>query len=136
MDFREASRIYGIPVAALYKLKKKGVITEPLTFAERAHLVVVEAVWGDNELLRMQLSKKTKKVRLSLIEKPSLTRLERHILTRFKKHYENNGGEWLQVKTVEEEVRTLYKIPLDQKLKDTVRKMRRKAKYEVRKTVR
>jgi hypothetical protein len=95
---------------------------------------VVAAGWGDNELLRMQLSRKHRKIRLSLIEKPNLTRVERHILTRFKRHYKNNDGKWLQLKTVEEEVKTLFKIPLDQRLKDTVRKMRRKARYEVNKS--
>ena len=132
MEYKEASRVYGIPVTALYMLKKEGVIGEPLTLTERAHLLVVSKIWGNNTFLRMQLSKKHKKVRLSLIENPELTRVERHILTRFKNHYKQNDGEWLYGKVVEKEVSSLFKIPLDQALRDTVRKMKRKAKYQVR----
>lgn len=133
MDYKEASRIYTIPVAALYMLKKEGVIGEPLTLIERAHLLVVSKIWGKNAFLRMQLSRKTKKVRLKLIEKPELTRVERHILTRFRNHYEQNNGEWLYREVVEKEVSSLFKIPLDQRLRDTVRKMRQKAKNDIKK---
>ncbi|MDO9527681.1 MAG: hypothetical protein Q7J27_00815 [Syntrophales bacterium] len=135
MDYKEAARIYNIPVAAFGRMRRKGLIGKTIEQSDKPCLMFLCKMWGDDGFLRMQLSQKTKEKRLTLIKTLELNRLERHILTRFQKHYEQGDGQWLYAKMVEEEVGSLFKIPLDQKLRDTVRRMRQKAKNDVRKTV-
>ena len=133
MDYKEAARIYDIPISAFNRMRKKGLIGKTIEQSDKPYFMFLCKIWGDDGFLRMQLSRKRKKVRLNMIETPELNRLERHILTRFQKHYEQNDGQWLYAKMVEKEVSSLFKIPLNQELKDTVRRMRRKARYEVKK---
>ena len=134
MEYREASRIFNIPVSAFRRMKKKGLIDgdEIIRPKDKPYLMFLCEIWGDNEFLRMQILKKSKKVRLSLMERPELTRVERHILTRFKNHYNTNNGEWLYAEVVEGEVSSLFKVPLDQRLRNTVRRMRQKAKNDIK----
>jgi len=135
MDYKEAARVFGIPVAAFGRMKKQGLIDGDKVIKpnERPYFMFLCKIWGDNGYLRMQLARKNKKVRLSLIERPELTRIERHILTRFLNHYKLGNSEWLYAETVEKEVGSLFKVHLDQGLRSTVKRMRQKAKDEVKK---
>jgi len=136
MDYKEASRIFNIPVPAFNRMKKKGLIDGTIEQSDKPYLIFLCKIWGDNEFLRMQLSQKTKKVRLRLIEPKRLNRLERHILTRFENHYRKSDGEWLYAGIVEQEVRSLFKIPItqNQSLRKIVLRMRQKAKNKVRRS--
>ena len=135
MDYKTASEVFGIPVAAFRRMKKQGLIDGDKVIKpnEKPYFMFLCKIWGDNGYLRMQLARKKIKVRLSLIERPELTRIERHILTRFLNHYKQSNTEWLYAKVVEKEVSSLFSVPLNQGLKNTVKRMRQRAKDEVKK---
>lgn len=67
MTYEEASKRYNIPVDALNLLHSKGKIGKPLRKSDEGPLYMFSRIWGDDELLVMQLENLSMPERLALI---------------------------------------------------------------------
>lgn len=116
-----------LPVKVLKDLKAAGFIDE----TENSQKVVdaVKFIWGNSNYLKMQLSSFSIKRQKRLISKSGYSKVDAYIYARYK----NKGyGEKIFVQQVLGELKHYYKVEPTNKIKNTIKKIRKKVYDEKR----
>jgi hypothetical protein len=114
MNYKGISELSGLNQKTIRRLEKLGVISEPLT--EEQLFVILPAValmWGDEELIRLQLANHSSVRRAKIVFGSGYNRWERAIITRLLFHYsdrEDNKSN-LYISQIVDEVMNYNKFP-------------------------
>lgn len=130
MNYKAISDMTGLTQIAIKTLEKKGVISSDLTEEHLYFMQNLSKIWGDEELIRLQLSRHNAIRRAKVVFGSGHNRWERAIISQFVKHYSNRDEDKanLHISTVVDEIMTYYSFPVAfrKHVTDTAYKLRRK----------
>jgi len=131
MNYKELSQISGLPQKAIRRLQKKAVINDPPT-EEQLYVVMVALakVWGDEELIRLQLANHNTSRRAKIVFGSGFNRWERTIIHRILGHYSDREDNKfnLHVSQIVDEAMHYNRLPetMRKTVTDTTYMLRRK----------
>jgi len=106
----EFSENSSIPKRVLLYLNREGLIQDPLCQEDRLGLQFLEKIWGKVEVLRPQLTRLSRKARLSFVTTAGLpSKWERYAFTRFRNQKQ---GSSLTMRTLVEEIESTFGFSL------------------------
>lgn len=130
MNYKALSDMTGLTQKAIKVLERKGVVSEDLTEEHLFFMTNLAQIWGDEELIRLQLSRHNAIRRAKVVFGAGHNRWERAIISQFLKHYSSRDEDKanLHVSTVVDEIMTYYNFPVAfrKHVTDTAYKLRRK----------
>ncbi len=106
-------------------MKRHSLLSLPPSETEINNLSFLSHIWGKREFLKLQIARKSKKERKTLLLTAELTKPESYVLNR----YLNRKGARIYINQILDELHSYYGIRPTSKSKTLVKRMRRKAKY-------
>jgi hypothetical protein len=128
MKLKEAADKYRIPIKALAKMYRMGLLSLELTSEQLSHIEFISNIWGKNEFIRWQMSKKPKKQREKIIREAGMNKIEQYLYNRYFNAIKK--GDKLYKAQLANEVKTYLGVPITDKLFNTIEQMRKKAYYD------
>jgi hypothetical protein len=122
---KDAARLVNLPQKVLYRLKKDGIIGDPVSDADLRGVVILAQIWGKAWYIRSMMSPLTMASRRKLCLTPDLSGPERYALSCY---LNAKQGERIQVKDIIGKVKHYLNVPLT---KEQVTKVREIA-YDIR----
>lgn len=107
MTLKEASNFFDIPHKLLLHLQKKGLLHDPLEEQELSNLSFMRYIWKDKLVMKLSMTRWSKKERLKFVEQIELTKPEAYALNRYL-----NAKKRVYLRQVAQELCHYYKLPL------------------------
>lgn len=131
MDYKWLAETTHLSQKAIKRIEKKGLISDPLTDEHLTILDAISRIWGDEELIRMQIGTLNPTRRAKLIFGAGHNKYERYIINRILGHLSNREESKmnLHISQVVDEVLSYYKLP--EKMRDNITK----SAYDLRRKI-
>ncbi len=134
----EAAKRFNLPVAYIKVLLKKKIIFLPPSDADEIILNALSKVYRDEQLLKISLSRLSKKRREDLIAHPELDKIDKYIFNRLCNAYKEDKT--IKTGQILAEINSFYKVDINNKrtayyYKNRIKRLRRKCKAEIGKIV-
>jgi hypothetical protein len=125
MNYKEIANHYQLPVKSIVEMHNRCIINDPISESEHKGLLMIQSIWGKDTFLKMQLSRKTKKERLTLALTCELSKIESYILMRYIGNLRDHQK--IYIKQIADELNFYYGVPIDRLLYSTIKKFRGRA---------
>lgn len=106
---KDAAQLVNLPLKVLYRLKKDGIIGDPVSDPDLRGLAMIAQIWGQVWYIRSMLSPLSQAYRRKICLEPEMSRAERYALTCY---LNAKQGERIQIKDVIGKVKHYLNVPL------------------------
>lgn len=106
---KDAALLVNLPLKVLYRLKRDGIIGDPVSDADLRGLAIIGQLFGKVWFIRDMMSPLSHDYRRKICLEPDMSRAERYALSCY---LNAKPGDRIQVKDVIEKVRYYLKTPL------------------------
>jgi hypothetical protein len=117
---KNAAQLVNLPLKVLYRLKRDGVIDDPVSDADLRGLAMIAKIWGQVWYIRNMLSPLSQAYRRKICLEPEMSRAERYALSCY---LNAKQGERIQVKDVIGKVKHYLNTPLTEQQVAKVREI-------------
>ncbi|AEA33652.1 hypothetical protein [Hippea maritima] len=133
----DIAKEYKLPVAYLKILVKKKIISLPPAYPDKIILNALSKIYRNEQLLRISLSRISKKRREKLITHPELDKLDKYIFNRLCNGYKN--GSTVKSQTILAELNKFYSVDISNSrtlfyYKKRIKQLRMKCRREFAKS--
>ena len=106
---KNAAQLVNLPVKVLYRLKRDGIIDDPVSDLDLRGLAMIAQIWGQVWCIRSMLTPLSQAYRQKILLEPEMSRAERYALSCY---LNAKQGERILVKDIIEKVRYYLKAHL------------------------
>lgn len=124
MTLIEASKKFKIGIRDLKRMVGENFISDPLTDRDIDHLRFLCHFWGKWFWVKRQLSRRSMKERMNIIQTAGMTKIESYIYSRYMNA--NANGQKVRAERIAEEVQDIYGKPIDDRLMKLIYTIRKK----------
>ena len=124
-SIKDAAQLVGLPLKVLYKLRKDGVIEDPVADNDMRGLAMLGSIWGRVWYIRAMMAPLSMEYRRKICLEPEMSRAERYALTCY---LNAKDGERIQLREIIGRVRHYLNVTLSE---EQILKVREYA-YDVR----
>lgn len=113
MNYKGLAEISGLPQKTIKHLEKRGIVTEPLNEEQIFFMQQLHRIWGDEELIRQQLSTLSEPRKAKVVFGAGYNKWQRWIVSRLLKHFnEREQSKFnLHLEQVVDECMHYHKLP-------------------------
>lgn len=117
---KDAARLVNLPLKVLYRLKKDGVIGDPVSDEDLRGLALLAEIWGKIWYVRSMMSHLPRAYRRKICMEPEISRAERYALTCY---LNTKPGERIRVQDIIGKVKHYLNVSLTEQQVARVREM-------------
>lgn len=123
---KNAAQLVNLPLKVLYRLRKDGIIGDPVSDSDLRGLAMIGQIWGQVWYIRNMMSPLSQAYRRKICLEPEMSRAERYALSCY---LNAKQGERIHVKNVIEKVRHYLNTSLTEQQVAKVRKVAYDIRY-------